>query len=368
MNVLHVFRAPVGGLFRHVCDLAEQQAKLGLNVGIVCDVSTGGENAIRKLKALEAVCKLGIHRMPMSRSLGLADYHVLRNLPSICQNIPLDIIHGHGAKGGAYGRFLAKRLKAKAIYTPHGGSLHYSATSPVGAIYLTLERYLKKLTHGIIFESQFSADAYQKKIGSFSCAHKVIHNGLREQEFSTLSRPTSKNQFVFVGEIRQLKGLDSLFKAMALVQATHQAKLLVFGAGPDEDAFKQQVASLGLNDAVSFNPPIFPATEAFKQATCIIIPSLAESFPYIVLEAAAAKVPLLTTQVGGIPEIFGPYAGHLLPPGEPGPLANAMQKVLENPDEAERFAGQLYDYVHENFTFDLMVEKTISFYQELLTQ
>ena len=368
MNVLHIFRAPVGGLFRHVCDLAEQQAKLGLNVGIVCDASTGGENAVNKLKQLEPLCKLGIHRMPMSRSLGLADIHVLRHLPDICQTYKLDIIHGHGAKGGAYGRLLAQKLHAKAVYTPHGGSLHYSITSPVGAIYLILERYLKKLTHGIIFESQFSADAYQNKIGSFACAHKVIHNGLREHEFSVVDRPNTSNQFVFVGEIRQLKGLETLFQAMAMLQKYSKVKLLVFGAGPDEDHFKKRRAELGLTDVITFNPPIFPATEAFKLAHCIIIPSLAESFPYIVLETAAAKVPLLTTQVGGIPEIFGPYADRLLPPGNAELLAEAMHRVLENTVEAEHFATQLHDYVQANFTFLQMVEKTVAFYQEMLSQ
>ncbi|MEQ1529503.1 MAG: glycosyltransferase family 4 protein [Methylococcales bacterium] len=375
MNVLHVFRAPVGGLFRHVCDLVEQQAKMGLNVGIVCDASTGADNAVNKLQQLEPYCKLGIHRLPMSRSLGVADVKVVQNLPELCKTMQLHIVHGHGAKGGAYGRFLAKRIKAKAIYTPHGGSLHYSMTNPVGAIYLTLERYLKKLTDGIIFESQFSADAYQKKIGALPCAHKVIHNGLREPEFSVLNRPNSKNQLVFVGEIRQLKGLDVLFQALALLKLgglflkkEAQTKLLVFGAGPDEDFFKKRVQELGLNHIVSFNPPIFPATEAFKQAQCVIIPSLAESFPYIVLEAAAAKVPLLTTKVGGIPEIFGPYADHLLPPGDADLLAKAIQETLDNNAAAEQFAGQLYDYVHDHFTFMQMVEKTVVFYQELLSE
>jgi len=367
MNVLHVFRSPVGGLFRHVSDLVEDQAKRGYKVGIVCDATSGGENAIHKLKALEAQCELGVHRLPMSRSIGLEDFVVQRSLPAICGPLQPDIIHGHGAKGGAYGRFLANKLQAKAVYTPHGGSLHYSIASPTGAIYLALESFFKKLTHGIIFESQFSADTYQKKIGAFTCAHKVIHNGLRETEFAELDRVKGINQFVFIGEIRHLKGLDALLKAMAILTKKTQANLLVFGSGPDEAFYKKRSSELGLDEVVAFHPAIFPATEAFKLAKCVVIPSLAESFPYIVLEAAAAKVPLLTTRVGGIPEIFGSFSNHLLPAGNAELLANAMLRIIETPEQTEQFAQQLHDQIHANFTYTQMVDKTASFYQELLS-
>ena len=210
MNILHVFRSPVGGLFRHVCDLAEEQARLGYKVGIICDASTGGDSAASKLEALQSICTLGVHRIPMSRHIGFSDVKVLRDIPKLCAGENIDVVHGHGAKGGAYGRILAKMLSSKAIYTPHGGSMHYSITTPTGMFYLTLERVLKKFTDGIIFDSKTSAETYRGKVGGFSCAHRVVHNGLRDHEFDGVSRTTPENKFVFVGEIRKLKGLDVL--------------------------------------------------------------------------------------------------------------------------------------------------------------
>lgn len=367
MNILHVFRSPVGGLFRHVCDLAEEQARLGYNVGIICDASTGGASAENKLKQLQSICTLGVHRTPMSRHIGIADFKVLRDIPKLCAKSNIDVIHGHGAKGGAYGRILAKILRAKAIYTPHGGSMHYSMTTPTGMFYLSLEWYLKKFTDGIIFDSKSSAETYRGKMGGFSCEHRVVHNGLRDHEFTPLNRTTApENQFVFVGEIRKLKGLDVLLQALALLKESN-VSLLVFGAGPDEEFFKNRVKELGLTTQVTFNLPIFPATKAFVNARCVVVPSLAESFPYIVLETAAANVPLLTTSVGGIPEIFGPHAAQLLPAGNAYELAKAMQRVLDDHDTAEQSAEALHDYVYKHFRFSTMVEHVVDFYRELLS-
>ena len=366
MNVLHVFRAPVGGLFRHVCDLAEEQARLGYKVGIICDASTGGISAEKKLAELQEKCKLGIHRMPMNRHIGMSDSKVLRDIPKLCANQHIDVVHGHGAKGGAYGRILAKMLQAKAVYTPHGGSMHYSINTPAGMFYLTLERYLKQFTDGIIFDSKSSAETYRGKVGGFSCAHRVVHNGLRDHEFNSINRAAADNQFVFIGEIRKLKGLDVLLQALALLKESN-ISLLIYGSGPDEEFFKQRVHTLGLSDKVSFHSPILPATKAFTNARCVVVPSLAESFPYIVLETAAANVPLLTTSVGGIPEIFGPHANHLLPAGDPHELAKAMQRVLDDKTEAELLAASLHNHVYTNFRFTTMVEHIVGFYNELVT-
>ena len=65
-----------------------------------------------------------------------------------------DVIHGHGAKGGAYARLLPRVTSRVVLYTPHGGALHYSWRSPAGALFLGLERLLMARTDGILFESQ----------------------------------------------------------------------------------------------------------------------------------------------------------------------------------------------------------------------
>lgn len=366
LRVIHCFRSPVGGVFRHVCDLVRGQNRQGLEIGIVCDSSTGGRFADTTLDQLAPLCALGIHRLPMNRGLHWSDITAPNKIYKLCRPSAPAIIHGHGAKGGAWARLVAKRLNAEAIYTPHGGSLHYNPTSLAGRLYLWLERFLKDRTDGFIFESKFSADTYTRKIGTISTPYQLIHNGLYDREFIPVTSSEHRKNFVFIGELRKFKGIEVLLEATARLRTQCEITLLIAGDGPDADFLKRRIHELGLQDIITLLPPIHPATRAFAQARCVITPSLDESFPYIVLEAAAAKMPILTTRVGGIPEIFGPYAHHLLPPNNPEALADAMLSVIENPQNAEHSAELLYDYVKSHFHINTMVDATLNFYQKVL--
>ncbi len=365
-RVIQLLRAPFGGLFRHASDLIRAQHKLGLKLGLICDSTKADSHAAAVLTELEPACELGIYHVPMDRSLGFSDLKTLTELARICSNLHPDILHGHGAKGGAYARLLANRIGAKSIYTPHGGSLHFSARSPVGFIYLTLEQILRGRSDGIIFESQFGADSYVEKIGKISCAYQIIHNGLNNEEFSPVSPNSDAKTFVFIGELRKLKGLEVLLQAVSRLKSHRNMSLLMAGSGPDADFLQHRIKTLGLEQCITLSPPIYPAIDAFARGKCVVMPSLAESFPYVVLEAAAAKIPLLATHVGGIPEIFGPYANNLLPPGNADALADAMAQFIEAPEPANKLAEDLHAHVNQHFSIEAMVADVIHFYEQVL--
>ncbi|MDE2446683.1 MAG: glycosyltransferase, partial [Alphaproteobacteria bacterium] len=134
MRILHVFRSPVGGLFRHVRDLAMAQAASGHDVGLLCDSATGGIHAVEILAELDSVCTLGVTREAMSKLPGLGDISCSRRTAELAKLLNIDVIHGHGAKGGLYGRLGAKLASKRAVYTPHGGSLHYQWNKGLGPL------------------------------------------------------------------------------------------------------------------------------------------------------------------------------------------------------------------------------------------
>lgn len=362
-SILHCFRAPVGGVFRHVQDLIAGQAARGFRVGLVCDATTGGAAAARALEALKPHCALGVHRVPFRRAPHPLDIRTRRTIARLCAKLRPSIVHGHGAKGGA----MARTLPAPTVYTPHGGVLHYDPASLVGRAYFGLERLLMPSTNGLVFVSQFAAEQYREKVGPIRPPHRVIYNGLRQTEFTPVTADPDAVDFVFVGELRILKGLDVLLDAVAQVRAVRRVRVLVVGAGPDADHLASRRAALGLVDAVELSPPIYPATRAFARARAVVVPSLAESLPYIVLETVAAGVPLITTKVGGIPEIFGPYASELVPPGDSAALARAMLAGLERRQEAKTKAAALAAHVRARFDMDAMVDASLDFYAELLS-
>jgi glycosyltransferase involved in cell wall biosynthesis len=360
LAILHVFRAPVGGLFRHVVDLVRGQAAAGHRVGIVADASTGGARAEATLTELAPLLALGMTRVPMSRHLGLRDVTAVRRVAQVIASSGADVIHGHGAKGGAYARLVGAR--ALRAYTPHGGSLHFDPRSPLGLVYLTLERALLPRTDLILFESAYARDVYRARIGTPAAPVRVVHNGVAAAEFAPVPPAADASDVVFVGELRRLKGVDVLIEALSLLnEGGRPVSATIVGSGPEAAEFQALARARGLAD-VTF-PGAMPAREAFARGRLLIVPSRAESLPYIVLETAAAGLPMLATSVGGIPEIFGPHSSRLLPAGDAAKLAEAIRGALADPAAARTSAQALRERVRSEFSAEAMVGGVLAAYR-----
>ena len=359
LRIIHVLRAPVGGLFRHVVDLAREQATRGHEVGICADSTTGDERAARMLRELSPSLLLGLTRVPMSRQIGPSDFAAVRHVGIRARLCDADILHGHGAKGGAYARLA--RCNAVRVYTPHGGSLHYSRRTPIGIFYLGLERLLMPRTGAFLFESAYGLDAFKTKIGNPGGIVRVVHNGVRKEELEPVQPDGDAADFVYVGELRTLKGVDLLLDALALLRTKGwNGTAFLYGEGPDRAALQERMAALGLSSHVQLYPPR-PAREAFRTGRVLTVPSRAESLPYIVLEAAAASVPLVATNVGGIPEIFGPDTSALIPPDDAAALAAAMLAAFAG--EAAARTARLHARVASEFTVATMTDQILTAYE-----
>jgi glycosyltransferase involved in cell wall biosynthesis len=367
IKVLHVLRAPVGGLFRHVLDLARGQAARGHRVGLIADASTGGARAEAALAELSPQLALGISRVAMSRQIGASDVAAVAHVTRRAGAVGADVLHGHGAKGGAYAR-LARGRSAIRVYTPHGGSLHYAWTSPTGFLYLLLERALIRRTDMFLFESAYGRDVFHAKLGSPPALARVVHNGVTAAEFEPVACADDAADIVFVGELRVLKGVDLLIEAIAcLAREGRRLSAVIVGEGPDRAAFEAEVRAQGLEAQVRFTGAK-PARAAFSLGRLLVIPSRAESLPYIVLEAAAAGMPLLTTRVGGIPEIFGPEASALVAPGDGQALAQAIASALNDLDAQGALAARLRSRVRAGFSTETMTDAVLSAYRTAFAQ
>jgi glycosyltransferase involved in cell wall biosynthesis len=364
LRILHCLRAPAGGLFRHVHDLALGQAQLGAEVGIVCDSRTEGDPVA--LGRLADNCVLGLTRIPMPHNVGLGDWRVTGKIARLGAKLGIDVLHGHGAKGGAYARLAGRKLKrkgkkVKAIYTPHGGSLHYSPSRPMGRFYLRAERKMLPMSDGLLFESYFAAHRYVELVGQPQCPARIVPNGLHRHEFYEPMLSDDAVDFVFVGELKYVKGVDILLEALAAHQSVFPGRALIVGSGPDEAKFKRLARTLGLNSRVSF-AGAQSARSAFARARCVVVPSRSESFPYIVLEAAAAQMPLIATDVGGIPEIVGQAEMPLIPSGDVPALAGQLRAFLATPKVFLDRAAALQQFVAERFTVETMTHEIVDFY------
>lgn len=361
LNILHVLRAPVGGLFRHVLDLARGQAALGHRVGIVADATTGAVRAEQALLDIAPRLALGVSRVAMSRHAGPRDFRAVAHVAARMRQTNADVVHGHGAKGGAYARLAAGGHTALRVYTPHGGSVHYSPKSPVGFAYLKVERMLLPRGNLYLFESEFAARKFGEVVGT-PAVSRVVHNGVGPEEFEPVSPSADASDLVFLGEMRALKGVDTLIDAIAALHRDGRAvSATLIGDGPDKAAFMSRAAALG--GLIQFKPPM-PARQAFALGRILVVPSRAESLPYVVLEAAAAGKPLIATRVGGIPEIFGPLAQALLTPDDPAALARTIAGALDEPHTEMRLAQQLRERVAARFSLNAMVAGVMEAYAQ----
>jgi glycosyltransferase involved in cell wall biosynthesis len=363
LRILHVLRAPVGGLFRHVVDLVRGQSERGHRIGLIADSTTGGSRAEEALRELGPSLELGLIRFPMPRHLALGDVAAVREVARQIVRLTPDVIHGHGAKGAAYARLARPARAGITAYTPHGGSLHYGL-SAIGVLYLTLERVLMPRTDLLLFESEFGRDAYRLKVGLSDAEVHVVHNGVAQHEFEPVLPNSEATDVVFVGELRMLKGVDVLIDALlALKRVGRAVSATIVGDGPDRAAFEQRAQPLG--EFVRFTGAM-PARQAFGMGRVLVVPSRAESLPYVVLEAAAAGIPVIASHVGGMPEIFGAPAAVLIPPGDPTALSAAIAAALDDFEQTRVQATILRERVRSEFSLKSMIDQGLEAYRQTL--
>jgi len=372
LRIVHCVRSPIGGIFRHIRDLAECQIKAGHDVGLICDSSTGSAYDNRLLDDLRPHMSLGVERFPMKRQLSLGDLKAAFSLYRHVRDLNPDILHGHGAKGGAYSRVIGTILRIKGsdtkrIYTPHGGSLHYDPNRMEGRIYHALERGLITLSDGLIFVSDYEYSAFETKVTSPHVPVRIVYNGLKASEFTPVKANSDAADFLFIGMLRDLKGTDLFIEALNNIRLTTGTapSAAIVGEGPDETRYRAMVERLGLQDTVRFYGAM-PSRDAFAMAKTVVVPSRAEAMPYIVLEAIAAQRPLIATRVGGIPEIFGKHVDRLIEPGRVGRLTQAMTEALQHPETMLPATESLSSTLAETFSTDLMSDRITSLYHELL--
>jgi glycosyltransferase involved in cell wall biosynthesis len=364
LRILHAVRAPVGGIFRHIIDVANGQADRGHHVGILADSLTGGERAEAALAEIAPRLTLGVHRLAIRREPYPTDLLVWQRFTNLIRKLKPDVLHGHGAKAGAFLRMRPRSKTSIRVYTPHGGSLHYPPTSLKGAFYSRLERALMGSTELFLFESAFARDTYQRIIGTPAGLVRCVFNGVTASEFDPVTLADDATDIVYVGEFRHIKGADLLIDAVARLRADGKpVTLTLAGDGEETAALKAQIQRLELTEAVRFIGHV-KARFGFSKGRLLVVPSRGDSMPYVVIEAAAAGIPMVAAGVGGIPEIFGPYTDALFAPSIVGAMADAIETAIDDPAIAVERARSLRERIFTHFSQKSMVEGVLAGYRE----
>lgn len=370
LRIVHCFRSPVGGIFRHVRDLAMEHSKAGHDVGIVCDSSTGGAYEDALFDQIRPYLSLGLTRIPINRAISPSDFGAFQKSFQQIKSLKPDVLHGHGAKGGAIARVIGSllrvnRYRVARLYSPHGGSLHFKPGLAGSGVFF-LERILDRMGDAIVFVCEFERDTYIRKIGRPKKRSTVIYNGIDSTEFISPGLAEEPKDFEYIGMLRDLKGADLFIRAFAEAERIvgHPMTALMIGDGPDQQKYSDMKMELGLGQRITMMPAM-KQRDAFRLARTLVVPSRAEAMPYIVLEAIAAGKTLIASKVGGIPEALGPSNPALAEPGDWKSLARLMANSVTDKSWVDSTRPDI-DKFEKTFSSRAMGKSMLELYQAIL--
>ncbi|MBA2246036.1 MAG: glycosyltransferase [Gemmatimonadetes bacterium] len=201
----------------------------------------------------------------------------------------------------------------------------------------------------------------------------VVPNGIRVHDFARTRSPATRAALLRSGEralvltVARLdwqKGLDQLLQAAALVPGV---RFVIAGEGAERARLEREATALGIADRVDFLGERSDVPDLLASADLFVLPSLIEGLPVSVLEAMAAGVPVVATDVPGTREaVQDGETGVLVQPGDPPALARAIRRLLEERSLAARLAEAGRCRVRREFSVEAMVGRVMGIYEEVL--
>lgn len=367
LRILLATEAAGGGVGRHVVDLALGLLDRGHQVTVVYSPLRAEPEFARRVTALAGRCRL--HQLAMKRSPGPHDLPAVLALRRIIRTTgPYHVLHGHSSKAGALLRLAGLGHGARQVYTPHAlVTLSPGLGALSGWFYRAAERTLSGITDALICVSGEEA-AHAREIGIAGHRIAVVPNGIaslpaadRNAARAELRAAPDEVVIGFVGRITEQKGVDGLIRAFAAMPGSH-ARLAIVGDGPLLPDARQLADTLGVAGRTVFTgaadgPRLMAGFDLFA------LPSAYEGFPYVLLEALARGLPIVTTLVGGArATVRDGRNGVIVPQGQMEAFAAALARLSGDP-ALRRAMGEESRRISLDFTANRMLEQTLAVYR-----
>ena len=289
-----------------------------------------------------------------------------------------DIVHTHCSLAGAVGRVLARRFKVPhVLFSVHAFASHDYQPAWRKRLFLMIERWLDRYTDYYLVSTGVTKQQIVAKRISTADRVSVVPLGIdilalpldaeRPRARARLGLADDALTVATAGRLEQQKGVIYLLRAFARVHAAlPAARLVIFGDGPLYSALRAETDRLGLDCVVVFAgwrtdlDVLLPGCDVF------CLPSLWETFGYVLLEAMAARLPIVATRVDGIPEVTGDgQCALLVPPANAGALAAALIALLKDGAQRAMLAELGRQRVERGYTLARMIGRFEDLYGEL---
>ena len=373
-----------------------------LTIAIICHPTVGGSGVVaaelgmaladrghqvhivsyrRPIRVAEERPNVCFHEVPVTRyplfqyppyTLALAT-----KLAQLCRQQPIDILHAHYAIPHAVSAYLCRQMLgegAPRIVT----TLHGTDITLVG-----LDESFYEITRFSILESDAVtavSDYLARETTEKFCLERpieVIHNFIDLKAFSPARRdPAVRSRFAWGDELlvghlsnfRWVKRTSDVVRVFHRIAQRLPAKLLLIGDGPDREACQAVADELGVVERVRFTGVLDNLPEVLAQLDLFLLPSEQESFGLAALEAMACGVPVVATNVGGLPELIEPgVSGYVEPLGDITAMGRRAVEILGNPVLRQRMSQAARQRAESSFSEDELVPRYEDVYGRVMS-
>ena len=314
MKILFIAPKYSGGIGGHAARVAEKLQEYGFDVKLMHT----SHIPIKKLKN--------------------PSFAALSSLKAIVGTEKFDIVHAFNVPSAfamKYTKAKKKVLSIHGIYSEQVDALHSKTISTAAKITETkVLQWADKLTT----DSKIVKKMYKEKL---NVDFEFFYAPLDIKKFSKLKNIEKKEkQIIFIGRDSYEKGIDILKG----IETKIDAKVVYCTNTKWEDAM-----------------------ENLKASRILVIPSRMESIPQVIKEAFYLKIPIIATNVGGIPELItNNKTGILIPAYEPELLQNSINELLSDYETSKKLANNGYEFVRNNLTWEILLPKYVKFYEDLV--
>lgn len=366
-----------GGAQRYVYDLATALPIEKFEVVVGCGstaLTTSGEGSALSEKLADAGIRCE-RISSLGRDVGFADIAASIEIFRLLKKERPDILHLNSSKAAAVGALVARiaRLPINIIFTVHGWPFNEPRPFFARTAIFLLSWLTALLSHTIIVICRADEKSGQR-LWFIKKKIRLIHNGIRQ--FKTLERgealrhivgaPPETSLIVTIAELTRNKGLAHALRAIAFLSREQNFppfRYVIIGDGELRPELQKIISENNLAEIAHLAGFIPDAKTLLSGADILLLPSLKEGLPYVLLEAGAASVPVVATNVGGVSDIVSDMeSGMLVRAKREKEIADALRFLLVNHKKRDAFGTALKVKVLRDFRFDKMLAATLALY------
>lgn len=354
-----------GGSQRYVYDLAREAAALGHEVL----VATGEGELAERLEAAEIPVAISAHH---TRGIGASELQALHSLMGVMRAFRPDVLHANNSKGGLWGAIAGRLMGVRRIvFTAHGWAFNEERPWWQKVVFWIAHYTTVLLSHITLCNSEAtrwdarSMPLVQYKLRTIPLGVDVPTHLSKDDARKILAPHIASPLWIgSVAELHPNKQLDVLVRAFAhIANDFPDTTLVLVGEGKERVTLEALVRELGLEARVRLRGHVEHAATYMRAFDIFVLPSRTESLGYVLLEAGCATLPVVASNVGGIPEIVKDgETGLLVGSGDVDALARALRTYLTDPALRTRMAEALHAHVTTSFSKERMLRDTLAAY------